>query len=121
MGEIADAMLNGDMCEQCGEWLGDGPGYPRNCGCSDPETFSIGEGIVRGVAQRRHQNEEILKKADLSPTKITNQGACWCFRGGEQQADFYPGTGRWRDIGSGKVRSGGAKAFILWMDTGKVY
>ena len=36
MGEIAEMMLNGDMCEQCGEWIGDGdgPGYPGLCaGC----------------------------------------------------------------------------------------
>lgn len=29
MGEIADAMLNGDMCECCGEYLGEGEG--RGC------------------------------------------------------------------------------------------
>lgn len=32
MGEIADMMLEGDMCECCGEWLGDGgSGFPRYC------------------------------------------------------------------------------------------
>lgn len=30
MGEIADAMLNGDMDCYTGEWLGDGGGYPRS-------------------------------------------------------------------------------------------
>ncbi len=37
MGDIADAMLNGEMCEQCGEYIDDGNdgGYPRKCaGCS---------------------------------------------------------------------------------------
>ena len=29
MGDIADAMLNGDMAWD-GTWLGDGDGYPRN-------------------------------------------------------------------------------------------
>ena len=34
MGEIADSMLDGDMCEGCGEWLGAGDGFPRLCaGC----------------------------------------------------------------------------------------
>ena len=38
MGDIAEAMLEGEMCEQCGEWLGDGPGYPRLCpGCASEE------------------------------------------------------------------------------------
>lgn len=31
MGEIADMMINGDMCEVCGVILGDGDGYPRRC------------------------------------------------------------------------------------------
>ncbi len=34
MGEMADAALNGDMCQSCGEWLGNGDGYPVTCdGC----------------------------------------------------------------------------------------
>lgn len=35
-GEIAEMMLNGDMCQVCGEWIdgGDGPGFPLTCdGC----------------------------------------------------------------------------------------
>lgn len=32
MGEIADLMINGDICEQCGVELGsEGDGYPRLC------------------------------------------------------------------------------------------
>lgn len=32
MGEIADAMINGELCEMCGVALdGDAPGYPRYC------------------------------------------------------------------------------------------
>lgn len=35
MGEIADLMINGDICEGCGVELdGSGDGYPRRCrGC----------------------------------------------------------------------------------------
>lgn len=35
MGEIADMVLDGILCEQCGEYIDDpGPGYPRLCaGC----------------------------------------------------------------------------------------
>lgn len=32
MGEYADYMLNGDDCEGCGQYLGDGDGFPRLCG-----------------------------------------------------------------------------------------
>lgn len=31
MGEIADMMIEGAMCETCGEFLGDEVGYPRQC------------------------------------------------------------------------------------------
>ena len=38
MGEIADAMIDGDMCSLCGEWLGNGGGYSRLCyGCKAEE------------------------------------------------------------------------------------
>jgi hypothetical protein len=34
MGEIADMMLDGMLCQSCGEYLGDGDGYPVTCaGC----------------------------------------------------------------------------------------
>ncbi len=38
MGEIADMMLDGTMCQGCGVWMddilngADAPGYPRFCG-----------------------------------------------------------------------------------------
>jgi hypothetical protein len=39
MGDIADMMLDGDMCEGCGEYLGGGDGFPRRCyGCGDLTT-----------------------------------------------------------------------------------
>ena len=31
MGDIADMCVNGDMCELCGLYLGEGSGYPRKC------------------------------------------------------------------------------------------
>ena len=35
MGEFADAILDGEFCESCGEWLGSGWGAPRLCeGCA---------------------------------------------------------------------------------------
>lgn len=40
MGEIADWILEGGLCQTCGAYLEDGnePGYPRTCaGCQDNE------------------------------------------------------------------------------------
>lgn len=31
MGEIADAMLEGALCEECGVYMGDACGYRRTC------------------------------------------------------------------------------------------
>jgi len=43
-GEIAEMMLNGTMCQGCGEFLhdgADGPGYPGFCaGCAPDEDLS---------------------------------------------------------------------------------
>lgn len=37
MGEYADYILNGDDCQECGEYIGPGDGFPRSCGgCSQP-------------------------------------------------------------------------------------
>lgn len=36
MGDMADMMLDGTMCCNCGELLGDGDegsGFPESCGC----------------------------------------------------------------------------------------
>ena len=38
MREIADAVLNGFLCEQCGVFIdGDEPGYPRLCAACENE------------------------------------------------------------------------------------
>lgn len=31
MGDVADMMLDGTLCEGCGVYLGDSVGYPRRC------------------------------------------------------------------------------------------
>jgi len=44
MGEIADMMLDGTLCQGCGVFLhdgGDGPGYPSYCdGCAADENLT---------------------------------------------------------------------------------
>ena len=49
MGEIADMMLDGTLCECCGEFLGDAedpnwepPGYPRYCSRQCAENRGVG-------------------------------------------------------------------------------
>ena len=39
MGDVADLMLNGDICESCGEELGGcGDGFPRYCASCRPRS-----------------------------------------------------------------------------------
>lgn len=35
MGEIAEMMLDGTLCQYCGEYLGSDMGFPQSCGCDD--------------------------------------------------------------------------------------
>lgn len=36
MGEIAEMILEGTLCDGCGVYLGEGDGFPQNCGCNAP-------------------------------------------------------------------------------------
>lgn len=60
MGEIADMMINGLMCQYCGEFMDDfgEPGYPRSCGCCDD-----GEDYGAPIQCREPKNKRATKKA----------------------------------------------------------
>lgn len=54
MGEQAELILNGDVCEGCGEEMGDGPGYPRRCSsCGGSDEGSDFEVYKHARAERR--------------------------------------------------------------------
>jgi len=41
MGEYADMMLDGTVCQHCGEYLGTDNGYPTSCAaCEGDEEFN---------------------------------------------------------------------------------
>lgn len=69
--------------------------------------------------QARHQewklkNNELIKNSGLL-YRITSSGECLLFRDPLYPViDFYPSTGRWRDVSTGQVYSGGANQFISW-------
>lgn len=66
MGEIAEAILNGDLCEVCGEWLGIGDGYARRCSdCQPPPTGTKtknGHQIYRPSKVNCHICNKLVKK-----------------------------------------------------------
>jgi len=42
MGDSADMILEGILCEICGEYIGEEVGYPRTCtGCSPAEDVAV--------------------------------------------------------------------------------
>ena len=42
MGDIADAMLDGTLCQMCGEYIGEDVGYPMTCGgCAPDESAEL--------------------------------------------------------------------------------
>lgn len=77
----------------------------------------------RAIQQHRrdehaNQKEENTKAIAASGLKFksTNSGECLCFREpGKPKVDFYPSSGRWRDVGVSKRNySGGAQKFLDW-------
>ena len=70
MGEMADAVLEGLFCQDCGGYIdGDEPGHPRSCGClarggadSQPKKKGKTPGERRrrqGYRQRKKERERI--------------------------------------------------------------
>lgn len=58
MGEIADDMVNGLICEQCGTFIdGREPGYPRRCADCKKEkvTVLINEKGVKNASKPKHK------------------------------------------------------------------
>ena len=52
MGEIADMMLDGTLCEGCGEYLGEGDGFPNYC--SDECARDRGMTLINGTPVPLH-------------------------------------------------------------------
>jgi len=64
MGEIADMMLEGVLCEGCGVYIGEGEGFPGLCGgCADERRADGRE--VRDTGLGYYQ--------DVTPTKETQK------------------------------------------------
>lgn len=66
MGEIAEMMLSGLMCEGCGVFMDDmdEPGYPRRCcGCSPSKNRACTMAKIAQVVTQRTP-EQMAKRAD---------------------------------------------------------
>lgn len=90
MGEIADAILDGEFCQGCGDFLGESVGYARSCTACGGDGDSQKESLR---AMKGHQIEafrDVLEQEnvdynELSPYhwRIPNHGY-----------DLWPSTGK---------------------------
>ncbi|KKL10832.1 hypothetical protein LCGC14_2551890 [marine sediment metagenome] len=72
MGEMANYMLNGDDCESCGDYIGPGPGYPRNCAACQPEADRSEKEQKRKRAESRK-----AKKNPTGPFVLRKRDRAW--------------------------------------------
>lgn len=56
MGEIADMMLEGILCQCCGTYLGEGDGFPLHCAGCKPDTPKKPK---RSGKEKIHPDQEI--------------------------------------------------------------
>lgn len=62
MGEYADYILNGDDCQRCGQYIGNGDGYPRSCkDCSPNETSQL--------SKKRNRHARFMKRLKVRMEK----------------------------------------------------
>ena len=67
MGDIADMMLDGTICEGCGEFLdNDGPGFPRYCAGCEPD--------AKAERARKHEPPKAKVKCAVCGRKVKPAG-----------------------------------------------
>lgn len=77
MGEIADMIIEGTLCDVCGEYMGDGDGYARRCAacrCEDPAIHGSGwpgtsergnrKRMIRRLSNAPKPNRDVAIKRD---------------------------------------------------------
>ena len=69
MGDIADAMLDGDLCQVCGVYMENGSGFPQTCASCQREMrtfpngrfakvkFPVCNKTVKAVGLKDHQRD----------------------------------------------------------------
>lgn len=96
MGEYADMVLEGILCETCGEYLGEGDGFPQKCGgCAGVAGFEHGLSIKATKKRRLNDSTERLK--DLGHTFTShNNGLHLKVKSPVGIFDFWPSTGKYK-------------------------
>lgn len=114
MGEMADAILNGDFDSVTGEYLGEGQGFPRTLEDGHHDYYD-------SKAFRKQKNlDEVddFKKALVKKgIGFKDNGQIIMFRNsGKPKVDFYPTKGTWTVPAKKAYYRGGWKSFIKWYE-----
>lgn len=74
----------------------------------------------REHADQKQRNTVLICASGLN-FRTTNNGECLVFRERyKPKVDFYPSSGRWREVGLSKRNyKGGAEAFLNWYSSQK--
>jgi len=105
MGEVADDILDGTLCQECGVYLGEGDGYPRSCaGCvgeSSVDTAAIKR--MEKQAKRAHAHAgywRVLRDAGVTIVELSE----YHWRLPQYGIDLWPSTGKYKKTkASGKA------------------
>lgn len=74
---------------------------------------SLNEDKKKRHREMHKNNTEIIDKSGIEYHKASYE--CYSFRKSPLLIDFYPSTGRWKDLLTHKVYKGGAHNFIGWL------
>ena len=103
MGEIAEMMIDGTMCQHCGEWMHegeDGPGYPQSC-CEGNSLPPRADGSGKKRRKKRQGQRQNRKKRDRLTDELKENGSLWLFLSDhhwrriikDENLDYWPSTG----------------------------
>lgn len=103
MGEIAEGMVNGTLCQDCGAYIGEGGGFPRSC-CGDDDFDTADYAAERAQKQkRRERNRGHAGKVFIDASTRASQRGLQLLRRSDQHyqligpdwlLDVYPGNHR---------------------------
>lgn len=94
MGEVAEMMLDGTLCEGCGEYIGDPVGFPQYC--SDECAGYPIDRISNKDKKSRNKDwstQHLIDKGIRFESK--NNGVHLIVYGDKGIVDFWPSTGKW--------------------------
>lgn len=95
MGEASELMLDGTCCQECGEEMGEGDGYPRTCGgCRGNDK--------RGSFPEFEKIVSYLQVTGFSVRKLTSYHYRILKGGSKKKLDLFPKRQRYHDIKNDK-------------------